>query len=91
MTTSLARRLRALFEKAEPIIVEKVRASRAIYGDADHSELEIKMMLEGGTPITLRMTPHLARQLIVTMTSAYTAINPPLRSGNAAGYLGMTE
>lgn len=80
LRTRLADRIATLFTAPEPIIVTAVRASRAIFIAQDVQEVEIKFMTEGDLPITFRMTPRLAHDLIIQLSTAYTAINPPINS-----------
>lgn len=65
-------------------MITNVRAARAIYGDEDHSDIEITFELEGGLILPLRMPPRLAHRFNREVTTAYLAINPPLHQGGSA-------
>lgn len=69
--TLLARSVR------EALPVSKVRASRARYISPDIQRVEIEFEVDEGR-LTLDLHPSQALQLINELSSAYTAINPPL-------------
>lgn len=83
------RGIRHLLEQ-HTITARRAKATRAVYVDDEHSEIEVTLEIEDGTLLVIRMTPKVAGPLIVQMSTAYTAIHPPLKSGlGAAGWQGM--
>jgi hypothetical protein len=76
--------MKRLLESPEPMTITNVRAGRAIYGDEDHSEIEITLEVEGSHTLMLRLPPRLAHSLNRQVTTAYLAINPPLHQGGGS-------
>jgi hypothetical protein len=82
--------LARILEKRDGIEVKKIGASRAKYESPDIQRIEVRMTLEGDLgDLTIILTPSQGHELITNLTTAYTAINPPLRSPGAAGFYGM--
>lgn len=74
--------MRIFRKERESLRVKKIKASRAVFIDLDHQEIEITFQTEEGDILTLQLPTRLAHVLISEATSAYLAINPPLRTGS---------
>lgn len=66
----------------ESLRIKKVRASRAVFINQDVQEVEINLITEDGERLDLQLPSRLVPGLIQGLSIAYTAINPPLRSGD---------
>lgn len=64
--------------------IKEAKASRAVYLSENIQRVEVDLEMEDGTRLVLTMSSHLAGKLILQMSAAYTAINPPLRTGSGA-------
>ena len=73
-------RLRRILNSAIPIPVKRIRASRAVFLSEEVQRIDITIELDYGDKIRLEMHPQLAHKLIAELTSAYLAINPPIRN-----------
>jgi len=79
--------LSRLIARAEPVRVRKVHASRAVFESEEIQRVDIELTLDYDIKVRLELNPRLTQQLIVQLTNAYLAINPPLRThGNPDQY-----
>jgi enoyl reductase-like protein len=79
--------LKQLFElgrAGSTVKVAKIKASRAVYQDADIQRVEMRFEVNVGAgkneSITLEMSLDQAGETIRQLTAAYEAARPPLRS-----------
>jgi hypothetical protein len=80
--------------KVEYLFIKKAVAARAIYKGhhTDTSEIELRLLTEGDERLVLRIPPALAGKLVMELSSAYEAINPPLRGRTTpADFFGMDD
>lgn len=74
--------LSRIVNRREPIRIRRIRASRAVFESEEiqRIDIDIDLDLDGTTKIRLEMHPQLAHKLITQLTTAYVAINPPIRN-----------
>jgi len=85
--------MRIFGKERQSLRIKKAVAARAVYDNGEGlQEIELRLLTEDGERLTLQIPPSLARKLTLELSSAYEAINPPLRSSrNAADFLGMDD
>lgn len=81
-----------LFKRSELVRAKKLEA-RARYVDEDVQRVEVKVTAQDGQSVTVDLSLDQARQLVIDLTSAYSACRPSLldqkQVDRIASYLGM--
>lgn len=78
-----------LFNRPSPIPIRKASAARAVFESQDISRIDLTLITTEGDKLKLELHPDAAYNLIQSMTIAYEAIRPPMRSARSAQLWGM--
>lgn len=78
-------------KERQSLRIKKARAARAIFVNTETQEVEVQLLTDDGERLELQIPSSVAHTLIMHMTEAYLAINPPLRTGAAADWQGMMD
>lgn len=79
-----------LFGSKLAVPVDRIQACRSVFESADVQRIDINFVTDNAERLTLECKPKQVAELIVQLTIAYNAINPPLPTGQGqATHWGM--
>ena len=83
--------LKIFGKRRESLRIGGVKASRALFENhVGNQEVHIELVTEEGDILTLQIPPHHIPKLVMELSNAYEAINPPLRRNmGPADWYGM--